>query len=118
MTDTTEAEDPQGPGEEMEDQQMREMIRQALDREPSRPPDVLGGVQKKIRERSGGRFYDDGWSTARHTPVATYMVTSAVMLAIVLAIYAILRPLSGDPQPAPREPAPVRILPPPTQSTR
>ena len=116
MTDSSEGR--QGPVEEAEDQQMRDMIREALDREPSRPPDVLGGVQKKIRERSGGRFYDDGWSTTRHAPVATYMVTSAVMLAIVLAIYAVLRPLSGDPEPAPPEPAPVRILPPPPTSLR
>ena len=115
---TDQGESPQGKGEELEDQQMREMIREALDREPSRPPDVLGGVQRKIRERSGGRFYDDGWSTTRHAPVATYMVTSAVMLAIVLAIYAILRPLSGEAQPAPAEPAPVRILPPPAKSPR
>lgn len=110
MTDTTEA--TSRPGEETEDQQVREMIRGALDQEPPREPDVLRGVQRKIRERSGGRFYEDGWSTSRHAPIATYMVTSAVMLAITLAIYAILRPLSGEPQSAPPEPAPVRILPP------
>jgi hypothetical protein len=110
MTDVDES--TSATGNEREDDGLREMIRGALGRDPSRPPDVLRGVQRRIRERSGGRFYGDQWSTAKHPPVATYLVTSAVMLAIVLAIYAVLRPLSGEPQPAPEQPAPVRVLPP------
>jgi hypothetical protein len=72
--------------------------------------DVLGGVQQRLRERSGGKFYRDGWSTARHPPVATYLVTSLIMLAIVAVIYAILVPIEGTPAPAvPLKP--VQIIP-------
>lgn len=77
------------------------------------PPDVLRGVQRKLRERSRGKFYADGWSTAKHPPVATYLVTSAIMLGITLAIYALLSPLVGEPEAVKNEPAPVRVLPPP-----
>jgi predicted PurR-regulated permease PerM len=46
-------------------------------------PDVLAGFQKKVRERSDGKFYADGWSTARHPPVNTYLVTSILMLFLL-----------------------------------
>jgi hypothetical protein len=76
------------------------------------PPDMLRGVQRKLRERSGGKFYADGWSTSKHPPIATYLVTSALMLAIALVVYALLSPLVGDPVPVRNEPAPVQVLPP------
>lgn len=77
-------------------------------------PDVLRGVQKKLRQRSGGKFYRDRWSTSKHPPVATYLVTSAIMLAVMATAYAILSPLVGEPTPVRNEPAPVRVvLPPP-----
>jgi hypothetical protein len=74
--------------------------------------DVLAGVQRKLRDRSGGKFYRDGWSTARHPPFATYFITSLMMLAVIAIIYAILTPLVGDPIAAPPEPKPIQIIPP------
>lgn len=74
--------------------------------------DVLRGVQQKLRERSGGKFYRDGWSTARHPPFATYFITSLMMLAVIGILYAILTPLVGDPIPQPTEPKPVQLIPP------
>lgn len=80
---------------------------------PSREaaPDVLAGFQRKVRERSGGKFYEDGWSTSRHAPINTYLITSLLMLAIVGVIYALLAPLSGEPVPVENAPQPVQIVP-------
>ena len=80
---------------------------------PSREaaPDVLSGFQRKLRERSGGKFYEDGWSTSRHAPINTYLITSLMMLAVLGIIYALLAPLSGEPVPVENTPEPVQIVP-------
>ncbi|HVY32643.1 MAG TPA: hypothetical protein VHB79_39170 [Polyangiaceae bacterium] len=77
------------------------------------PPDVLAGFQKKVRERSGGKFYEEGWSTSRHPPINTYLITSLLMLAVLGIIYALLAPLSGEPVPVENTPQPVQIIPTP-----
>ena len=74
------------------------------------PPDVLAGFQKKLRERSGGKFYEDGWSTSRHPPINTYLITSLMMLAVLAVIYALLAPLSGEPVPVDNTPQPVQLI--------
>ncbi|WP_394833790.1 hypothetical protein LVJ94_45520 [Pendulispora rubella] len=56
---------------------------------------VLRGVQRKLRERSRGKFYGDGWSTS---PLRTsYGLVALVMLMILAAAYFALSPtgLSG-----------------------
>src|SRR4051812_1623550 len=78
--------------------------------EAEAPPDVLAGFQKKLRERSGGKFYEDGWSTSRHPPINTYLITSLMMLAVLGIIYALLAPLSGEPVPVENTPQPVQII--------
>jgi hypothetical protein len=77
------------------------------------PPDVLAGFQKKLRERSGGKFYEEGWSTSRHPPMSMYLITSLLMLAVLGVIYALLAPLSGEPVPVENAPQPVQIISPP-----
>ena len=89
---------------------IRDLLRGALGRSEPEIPDVLRGVQRKIRQRSGGKFYADGWSTARQPPISTYLITSLVMLAILLAIWAVFSPLSGEPAPV-GPPAPVNVIP-------
>ena len=76
------------------DDVLRNVLRGALADEGGPTPDVLAGFQRKVRERSGGKFYADGWSTAKHDPTNTYLVTSVLMLVAVGLIYALLRPLS------------------------
>lgn len=106
------------PGDDLEtadspvepDESLRSMLRGAL-REEGPAPDVLTGVQKKIRERSGGKFYADGWSTAKHPPLNTYLVTSLLMIAILVISYALLSPLVGNPEPVKNSPAPVQLIP-------
>src|SRR6187402_230174 len=92
------------------DDALRAMLRGAL-REEEPAPDVLAGVQKKIRERSKGKFYADGWSTAKHPPLNTYLITSLLMLAILGISYALLSPLVGSPEPVKNEPAPIQVIP-------
>lgn len=69
--------------------------------------DVLRGVQDRLHVRSGGKFYRDGWSTTRHAPFATYFITTLLMAATIVLIYAIIAPVIPDPVPSPR---PVQIL--------
>ena len=92
------------------DDSLRSMLRGAL-REEGPAPDVLAGVQKKIRERSKGKFYDDGWSTAKHPPLNTYLITSLLMLAVLGISYALLSPLVGSPEPVRNQPAPIQVIP-------
>jgi len=91
------------------DDVFRSMLRGAL-KEPGPAPDVLKGFQAKVRERSGGKFYADGWSTARHPPTSTYFITSLLMLAALGLIYALLRPLSGEPERVRNLPDPVNVI--------
>lgn len=97
--------------EEGDDEALRRMVRGAL-RDESPAPDVLSGFQRKVRERSRGKFYGDGWSTVRHPPINTYFVTSLLMLAALFVIYALLTPLSGKPERVINEAAPVNVVPP------
>jgi hypothetical protein len=93
--------------------ELQAAMRKAFDSDDeSASVDVLRGVQGRLRARSGGKFYDDGWSTLRHPPFATFFITSLMMLAILAIIYAILVPLVGDPIELPKEPDPVNVIPP------
>ncbi len=94
-----------------EEEGIRQLLRGSLTKDSENAPDVLSGVQRKLRQRSQGKFYRDGWSTSREPPIQTYLITSLVMLAFSLVVYAILSPLSGAAEVA--EPtAPVKIVPP------
>lgn len=97
--------------EESESEGVRELLRSAL-QEPKSSPDVLSGVQRKLRKRSRGKFYRDEWSTARHAPEYTYLITSLLMLAIAFAAFAVLHPLSSEAKLTPMTPEPVNVLPP------
>jgi hypothetical protein len=92
------------------DDSLRSMLRGAL-REEGPAPDVLAGVQKKLRERSKGKFYADGWSTAKHPPLNTYLITSLLMLAVLGISYALLSPMVGSPEPVRNQPAPIQVIP-------
>jgi hypothetical protein len=89
---------------------MQQLLRGALDDKPAPSPDVLRGVQRKLRERSGGKFYADGWSTTRHAPISTYLVTSLLMLAFMVFIYFVIHPLAGAPSMVRSVPVPVQVI--------
>jgi len=74
---------------------MRDALRKALRPPPGAvAPELLEGVQKKLRTRSRGKFYGDGWSTAR-SPRSTYLVTSVIMLVLIGFVFLILLPWGG-----------------------
>ena len=92
------------------DADVRKLVKGALRADPA-SVDVLAGVQKKLRERSGGKFYADEWSTAKQPPTLTFLVTSALMLVVVAIAYAVLAPLRGQAESVKTEPVPVDVLP-------
>jgi len=96
--------------DEAQAESVRNLLRGTLDRAESEAPDVLRGVQRKIRQRSRGKFYADGWSTAKNPPIATYLLTSLAMLLILGLVYSLFGSLAGDPAPVHNEPAPVHIV--------
>lgn len=98
--------------DEAEESQVRDLLRGALKGEAEPLPEsrVLEGVQRRIRQRSGGKFYADGWSTAKHPPIGTYFVTSFLMLLVLFVVYAALTYMSGEATDVDNTPAPVRIV--------
>ena len=72
---------------------LRDLLRRTAEA-PVPPPerDLLRGVQRRIRTRSRGKFYADGWSTREDSPRSTYLVTAAVMLLVVVVLYLMLVP--------------------------
>jgi hypothetical protein len=72
-----------------------DVLRAILRKAPPPPPprvDVLRGVQERLRVRSRGKFYADGWSTRDEEPRATYLVTALFMLVVAVALYLALSP--------------------------
>ena len=51
---------------------------------------LLENVQRKIRLRSKGKFYNDGWSTTQSR--FNYILIAGIMLATVIAVYLALGP--------------------------
>jgi hypothetical protein len=109
---TNENRDPESRLSDPDDarDELRQLVKGALGTEPA-SVDVLAGVQKKLRERSGGKFYADEWSTAKQPPTLTFLVTSALMLVVVIIAYAVLAPLRGHAESVKTEPAPIDVLP-------
>lgn len=56
---------------------------------------LLASVQRKLRERSDGKFYGDGWSTSRAS--ARYALVATVMLLLLAVIYVALGPTGLGP---------------------
>jgi hypothetical protein len=110
MTDSNEAPVGDSESDDARDSEIKGWLHGALDRDETPKVDVLAGVQQKLRERSGGKFYADLWSTAKQPPIATFLVTALVMLAAVLIAYAILAPLRGTPEVVPTRPEPVQVV--------
>jgi hypothetical protein len=89
---------------------IRELLRATSEHDDQSELQVLSGFQKKLRQRSAGKFYADGWSTSKEPPIMTYLITSLIMLAIVGTAYLVLYPLSGAADAVDMTPAPVQIV--------
>src|SRR6188472_2188754 len=58
--------------------------------EPVKDAELLASVQRKLRKRSKGKFYGDGWSTTQSR--LNYALIAAVMLVTIVAVYLALGP--------------------------
>jgi hypothetical protein len=70
---------------------MRSLLKRSLqkpepEREQSADNEILRGVQRKIRKRSDGKFYGDGWSTTQSR--IGYGAAACTFLVILLLAYA------------------------------
>lgn len=85
-------------GVELDEVDVRDLLRAALAPPPPKPKDeaqMLKGVQRRIRLRSKGKFYSDGWSTSR-SPRSTYLFTSIFMLVLIAFVFLVLIPWSNS----------------------
>lgn len=87
-------ETPDDPEEQAPDSgKLRDLLRRAAEAPPPPPQkDLLKGVQGKLRSRSQGKFYADGWATREENPRGTYLITAALMLLLLLLVYWSLVP--------------------------
>jgi hypothetical protein len=76
-----------------DDDAMRALLKRSLgDGDKAAPPaELLRGVQRRIRTRSRGRFFADGWSTTDSR--VNYALVATVMLVVIALAYFALGPL-------------------------
>jgi len=53
--------------------------------------ELLRNVQRKLRQRSKGKFYADGWSTTQSR--VNYALVAVIMLVTIVAVYLALGPM-------------------------
>jgi hypothetical protein len=72
---------------------MRDLLKRAMSDEAlgKDAPDLLQGVQRRIRKRSRGKFFADGWSTGQAR--AGYVLVALVTLLLVAIAYYALGPM-------------------------
>jgi hypothetical protein len=88
MTEPEETREDEG-----EDEAMRGLLKRALaeDVVARDAPDLLQGVQRRIRKRSRGKFFADGWSTGQAK--IGYVLVALVTLLLVAVAYFGLGPV-------------------------
>ncbi len=76
-----------------DDEAISKLLKQSL---KSEAPDeaaaesMLPSVQRKIRQRSKGKFYGDGWSTSQSK--LNYALVAVIMLVVIAVCYMALGP--------------------------
>lgn len=92
MSDPPETHDIPESEATPEGEAVRTFVKRALAKDTlaNNPPDILRGVQRRIRLRSRGKFFADGWSTAQHTRPAYVLIALITLLIVGLAYYALL----------------------------
>lgn len=75
--------------EDRDAQIVRALLKRSLATTPAdRTPDLLPGIQRRIRRLSRGKFFADGWSTAQTR--ATYVLVGLFTIVIVVLAYCAL----------------------------
>ncbi len=88
IEDSVDSGRPSLPGDAM-----KMLLRKSLTEQAPVVPqgEILRGVQRKIRKRSKGRFFADGWATGTRV---NYVLIALVMLVILVVAFVGLGPLS------------------------
>jgi len=88
MSDTHESND-----DDRDSEAVRELLKRALstNAHPKDAPDLLPGVQRRIRKRSRGKFFGDGWSTTQAR--TSYVLVGLLTLLLVALAYYSLGPM-------------------------
>jgi hypothetical protein len=91
MTEEAKEDLPPPSDEELEAQE-RAMKKLLEADQPAPPRSLLADVQRKIRARSKGKFYADGWSVEAGR--INYMLVAVIMLIVLAVAYVALAPTS------------------------
>ena len=71
---------------------IRALLKRSLGKEePASPPELVRKVQRRIRERSKGKFFADGWSTTQSR--VNYALVALIMLVLIALVYLALGPM-------------------------
>ena len=78
--------------DEKEGAALRALVKRSMSLEAltKRSPRLVAGVQRRIRQRSRGRFFADGWSTT-HSRVG-YLLVGLMTLTLAVTAYFMLGP--------------------------
>ena len=76
--------------EEDDDELVRSLLKRAMSTDAlvHGSPDLLKGVQRRIRKRSRGKFFADGWSTGQ-TKIGYVLVALVTLVLVALAYFAL-----------------------------
>jgi hypothetical protein len=83
--------EPADDADESQARAVRALLRRSLSRDVESAPDLLAGVQRRIRDRSRGKFYADGWSTTQAR--MNYVLIGLLTLLLVVLAYFVLSPM-------------------------
>ena len=79
-----------------DDVDVKDLLRKALAPPTGgKEPNISERVQRRIRDRTDGRFFATRWSTSS-APAATFLVTSLLMLLVVLLAWLFLSPTAVE----------------------
>ncbi len=70
---------------------VRALLKRSMSRDVDEAPDLLAGVQRRIRTRSRGKFFGDGWSTTQAR--VNYALVGLLTLLLVVLAYFVLSPI-------------------------
>ncbi|HLK35829.1 MAG TPA: hypothetical protein VKU41_03680 [Polyangiaceae bacterium] len=89
----TDAPDKTEEQEDRASSAVRDLVRRSLSTDTlgRDTPDLLSGVQRRIRKRSRGKFFADGWSTSQAR--TSYVLVGVMTLLLVALAYYTLGPM-------------------------
>jgi hypothetical protein len=89
--DAADAEGSEATEDDAGARAMRALLKRSLSRDTENAPDLLAGVQRRIRVRSRGKFFADGWSTTQAR--VNYALVAVLTLLFVVLAYFVLGPI-------------------------